>query len=125
MGDLRARGGHPAYADAAQPLCWEEAGHYYTVYYVALACGVPNDDAMRIAFWTQFPDEVSELDAVKAGFDMPRAAAGQVGSAVTLDTMLTAAAVPGTDWVPGAVVDMGALPKWDVSGTGADSHVLR
>ncbi|TCH96825.1 DUF4157 domain-containing protein [Roseococcus sp. SYP-B2431] len=58
-------------ADAAQPLRWEEAGHYYTVYYVALACGMSNDDAMRIAFWAQFPDEVSELDAVKAGFAMP------------------------------------------------------
>lgn len=57
-------------ADGARPLCWEEAGHYYTVYFVALACGVPNDDAMRIAFWTQFPDEVSELDAVKAGIKM-------------------------------------------------------
>nr|WP_314074198.1 DUF4157 domain-containing protein [uncultured Roseococcus sp.] len=58
-------------ADPSQPLCWEEAGHYYTIYYTALACGVANDDAMRIAFWAQFPDEVSELDAVKAGFDIP------------------------------------------------------
>lgn len=73
-------------ADPAVPLCWEEAGHYYTVYYVALACGLPNDDAMRIAFWTQFPDEVSELDAVKAGFDIPRAAAGQVGAWAYEDT---------------------------------------
>lgn len=73
-------------ADAAQPLRWEEAGHYYTVYYVALACGLPNDDAMRIAFWTQFPDEVSELDAVKAGFDMPRAARDQVGAWLYEDT---------------------------------------
>lgn len=73
-------------ADGALPLRWEEAGHYYTVYYVALACGLPNDDAMRIAFWTQFPDEVSELDAVKAGFDIPRAAAGQVGAWAYEDT---------------------------------------
>jgi hypothetical protein len=63
-------------ADAAQPLCWEEAGHYYTIYYTALACGLPNHLAMRIAFWAQFPDEVSELDAVKAGFDIPRAGVG-------------------------------------------------
>lgn len=63
-------------AEASLPLCWEEAGHYYTIYYVGLACGLLNDDAMRIAFWAQFPDEVSELDAVKAGFDIPGSAVG-------------------------------------------------
>jgi len=63
-------------ADGRRPLCWEEAGHYYTIYYTGLACGLPNDLAMRIAFWAQFPDEVSELDAVKAGFDIPRSGVG-------------------------------------------------
>lgn len=86
----RALAGLPCHAavpaDGALPLCWEEAGHYYTIYYTALACGLPNDDAMRIAFWAQFPDEVSELDAVKAGFDIPRAAAGQVGAWAYEDT---------------------------------------
>ncbi len=59
-------------AAAGQPLCWEEAGHYYTVYFVALACGLTEEEAGRLAFWTQFSDEVSELDAVKAGFAIAR-----------------------------------------------------
>jgi len=70
-------------ADATLPLGWEEAGHYYTIYYTALACGLPDDDAMRIAFWAQFPDEVSELDAVKAGFDIPGSALGTAAHWVT------------------------------------------
>ncbi|WP_421989157.1 eCIS core domain-containing protein [Roseococcus sp.] len=69
-------------ADGSQPLCWEEAGHYYTIYYTALACGLADDDAMRIAFWAQFPDEVSELDAVRAGFDAPGSAVGDLADKV-------------------------------------------
>jgi hypothetical protein len=57
-------------ADAHVPACWEEAGHYYTVYYVMLACGVEPELARRVAFWCQMPDEVSELDAVKAGINI-------------------------------------------------------
>lgn len=79
-------------ADPALPLAWEEAGHYYTVYFVALACGLRDPQAHRIAFWAQFPDEVSELDAVKAGFDVPGSAMGQVGHWVYEDTGIGPAA---------------------------------
>lgn len=54
--------------DARDPACWEEAGHYYTVYFVMLACGVRDPLARQIAFYCQLPDEVSDLDAVRAGY---------------------------------------------------------
>jgi len=41
-----------------------EAGHFYTVYYVSLAAGFPEDVAFRNAFYAQLPDEVCELDAL-------------------------------------------------------------
>jgi len=50
-----------------QLAAWGPAGHYYTVYYVLLAAGVPNETAQRLAFFAQMPDEVDELDAVSAG----------------------------------------------------------
>ena len=40
-----------------------EAGHFYTAYLVAMAVGFDDTTAFRIAFYTQMPDEVSELDA--------------------------------------------------------------
>jgi hypothetical protein len=40
-----------------------EAGHFYTAYLVALAVGFDDQTAFHIAFFTQMPDEVSELDA--------------------------------------------------------------
>lgn len=40
-----------------------EAGHFYTAYLVALAVGFDDRTAFRIAFYTQMPDEVAELDA--------------------------------------------------------------
>ena len=40
-----------------------EAGHFYTAYLVAMAVGFDDATAFRIAFYTQMPDEVSELDA--------------------------------------------------------------
>jgi hypothetical protein len=40
-----------------------EAGHFYTAYLVALAVGFDDATAFKIAFYTQMPDEVSELDA--------------------------------------------------------------
>jgi len=46
---------------------WSEPGHYYTAYFILLAIGVPNDEAASIAFYTQMPDEVVELDAVPRG----------------------------------------------------------
>lgn len=52
---------------ARQLSAWGPAGHYYTVYYVLLAAGVPDETAKMLAFFAQMPDEVSELDAVSAG----------------------------------------------------------
>jgi hypothetical protein len=54
--------------DAAQmPRCYGPAGHYYTAFYTALAVGLPYDTANKIAFYTQLPDLVCELDAIKSG----------------------------------------------------------
>lgn len=61
--------------DPRDPACWEEAGHYYTVYFVLLACGVRDPLARQIAFYCQLPDEVSDLDAVRAGYSMAGTAA--------------------------------------------------
>lgn len=61
--------------DPREPACWEEAGHYYTVYFVLLACGVRDPLARRVAFYCQLPDEVSELDAVRAGYAIAGTAA--------------------------------------------------
>jgi hypothetical protein len=62
----------PANALSADPStdlrAWGEAGHYYTVYWVALACGWPNNHAQRLAFYAQMPDQVIELDAIPQGF---------------------------------------------------------
>jgi hypothetical protein len=56
--------------DPRDPACWGEAGHYYTVYFVALAAGVGDLLAYRLAFWTQMADEIDELNAVPAGIAM-------------------------------------------------------
>lgn len=56
--------------DPRLPACWGEAGHYYTVYFVALAAGVDPGIAYRLAFWTQMADEIDELNAVPAGIAM-------------------------------------------------------
>jgi hypothetical protein len=56
--------------DPRVPACWGEAGHYYTVYFVALAAGVDPAIAARLAFWTQMADEIDELNAVPAGIAM-------------------------------------------------------
>lgn len=56
--------------DPRIPSRWEEVGHYYTVYYVLFAAGVRDDLARRIAFYAQMPDEISDLDAVRAGLSM-------------------------------------------------------
>lgn len=56
--------------DPRIPTRWEEVGHYYTVYYVLFAAGVRDDLARRIAFYAQMPDEISDLDAVRAGISM-------------------------------------------------------
>lgn len=42
----------------------EESGHYYTVYFVALAVGYSKQASKEYAFYAQMPDEVENLDAV-------------------------------------------------------------
>lgn len=42
----------------------EVIGHYYTVYYVSLLVGFDEDTSFKLAFYTQLPDQVEELDAV-------------------------------------------------------------
>ena len=44
---------------------YAESGHYYTVLYVAIALGYSIDDAQRIAFYAQAPDEMGEYDAIE------------------------------------------------------------
>ncbi len=53
--------------DPREPAAWGEGGHYYTVYFAMLAAGVDEGVALRTAFYSQMGDEVSDLDAVKAG----------------------------------------------------------
>jgi len=48
-----------------------EAGHFFTVYGVARAVGFNEKDAMILAFYTQLPDEIEELDAI-ANFSLNR-----------------------------------------------------
>jgi hypothetical protein len=71
---IRAKFGLPCHVrnsvDSRQPMCWTEVGHYYTIYFVGLACGLPHQVAMRIAFWAQFPDEIEDLDATSAGYEI-------------------------------------------------------
>lgn len=56
--------------DPARPACWAEAGHYYTVYFVLLAAGVPNRKALRAAFHCQMSDEIADLDAAERGIEI-------------------------------------------------------
>jgi hypothetical protein len=53
--------------DPREPAGWGEGGHYYTVYFAFLAAGVDHGEAQKAAFYTQLPDEVADLDAVRAG----------------------------------------------------------
>jgi hypothetical protein len=46
-----------------RPRFWGPLGHYYTVYFVMLSAGVQDDLAHELAYYTQIPDLVSELDA--------------------------------------------------------------
>ncbi|MBV9834988.1 MAG: DUF4157 domain-containing protein [Alphaproteobacteria bacterium] len=54
--------------DRARPACWEEPGHYYTIYLLALAAGIEGELAYRIAVYGQLPDMCCELDAAVAGY---------------------------------------------------------
>lgn len=46
---------------------FEEDGHYYTTYLAAALGGVPGSTAARIAFYSQLPDLIWELDAISVG----------------------------------------------------------
>jgi len=41
---------------------YAEAGHYYTTYYVALR--YQPEEAQKLAFYSQLPDEADRLDAI-------------------------------------------------------------
>jgi hypothetical protein len=60
--------GLPCCALSAAPpdatYTWGPVGHFYTVYYIALAAGFVGDDAFKLAFYTQLCDQLWELDAV-------------------------------------------------------------
>ena len=60
------------------PRCWDVQGHYYTVLWASLAAGLSLPDAERNSFFTQMPDQVSELDAIAAGVSW----GGEFGSSV-------------------------------------------
>jgi uncharacterized protein DUF4157 len=49
---------HPQIARAFGPV-----GHYYTVFYLAMAAGFERAAAADLAFYAQLPDEITELDA--------------------------------------------------------------
>ena len=47
----------------ARPRAFGPIGHFYTVYYVCLAAGIPDAEAARLSFYAQLPDELTEFDA--------------------------------------------------------------
>ena len=49
------------------PRAWGSAGHYYTVYAVGRHAGLSDQLAEQLAFYSQLPDQVSDLDAIVAG----------------------------------------------------------
>ena len=65
---MRGRRLRPRVAlDPSRPAFWGEAGHYYTVYFVLMAAGASNAQAMRAAFHCQMSDEIADLDAAEQG----------------------------------------------------------
>lgn len=73
---------------------WDEAGHFYTVYMVAIAAGRPVNEAYHLAYFAQYPDELRRYDAVwtagaDVGSDVLLSATGPVGrGAVAAQKML-------------------------------------
>jgi hypothetical protein len=51
----------------SSPRMYGPAGHYYTAFYTAAAAGFDFKTANAIAFYTQLPDLVSEIDAYAQG----------------------------------------------------------
>ena len=52
---------------------WGRSGHYYTVYFAALAAGLSDARAASTAFFCQMPDQVSDFDAKAAGIEWTKA----------------------------------------------------
>ena len=52
---------------SSAPRLYGPAGHYYTAFYTAAAVGFDFATASAIAFYTQLPDLVEEIDAYKEG----------------------------------------------------------
>ncbi|MFN8349200.1 MAG: hypothetical protein U0X91_29640 [Spirosomataceae bacterium] len=79
----------------------EATGHYYTVYYISLAVGFPNNEAQKIAFYTQMADQVHELDATdqekaQAVKLLPSAATGAALGGIIVAYMISIGAAPET-----------------------------
>jgi hypothetical protein len=68
---MQGRSVPPLGPDSAKVIrCWSETGHYYTVYFVAVAAGIDPKTAAKYAFFAQLPDMVLELDAESRGYDI-------------------------------------------------------
>lgn len=81
----------------------EESGHYYTVYFVALAVGFEPRTAQQAAFYTQMADEIEELDAVNRELNQANEVASVAtfgGGVGALMGMLLAGAIISTVGVP-------------------------
>ncbi len=102
--------------DAREAAAWGEAGHYYTVYFVALAVGAPERDAFQIAFWAQMPDEILNFDATQAGKEI-------VADAIVLSQSHAASQSHGGMFMPMQTASiMDDMEKWKNVQTGL--HVL-
>lgn len=56
---------------AARPdryACWDQPGHYYSIYLLGLGAGLDPKLALRVAYYCQLPDLATQLDATRAGF---------------------------------------------------------
>ncbi len=68
-----------------------EAGHYYTTYYVALRSGYTDEQAQKLAFYSQLPDEVDRLDAIGVQSDsLAQRFSNWVGRNTRIDEGITA-----------------------------------
>ena len=55
-------------ADHVDPTgLYDESGHFWTTYMVAIAAGRSKDQAYRLAYYSQLPDQVPDYDAVANG----------------------------------------------------------
>ncbi|HLE57959.1 MAG TPA: RHS repeat-associated core domain-containing protein, partial [Rhodothermia bacterium] len=46
----------------------QEAGHFWANYFIFESAGIPSDEAFRLAYYSQLPDEFRAFDAITAGF---------------------------------------------------------